>query len=288
VRPGERELTFPAADGYALSGRLLLPERPRAAVLLSAATGSPKEFYLHFAAFGVERGAACLVYDYRGVGASAPKDLRAFRMEYPDWGRLDMAAALDCLIEAAPRLPVVHVAHSVGGHLVGFLPNHRKVARHVFIGVGLGTWWKHRFPKQQLLDLFFWWVYGPWHLARHGYIPAGGLWGGSTLPASMFRTWRRWSHRDDYFRRELADRLEPHWFEEVAAPITSYVFTDDSLTTPASAREFLQYLPRATKDVRVRRPVDLGVTSLGHHGFFRRRNVAAWREVWDAALEGLR
>jgi predicted alpha/beta hydrolase len=286
VRPAEQEVTFPAADGYPLAGRLLLPDRPRAAVLISAATGSPKEFYLHFAGFGAERGAACLLYDYRGVAASAPKDLRAFKMEYPDWGRLDMAAALDRLTEAAPHLPVVHVAHSVGGHLAGFLPNHRKVARHVFIGVGLGTWWTHRFPKQQLLDLFFWWVYGPFHLARKGYIPAGGLWGGSTLPASMFRTWRRWSHRGDYFRRELEDRLKPHYFDEITAPITSYIFTDDPLTTPRSGRRFLEFLPHATKDVRVRRPSDLGVKALGHHHVFRRKNAPAWGEIWGAALEG--
>jgi predicted alpha/beta hydrolase len=283
----ENEVTFPAADGFPLSGRLLLPDQPRVAVLVSPATGSPKDFYLHFARYGAERGAACFLFDYRGVAASAPKDLRSFKMDCPDWGRLDMAAALDYLTEAAPRVPVVHMASSVGGHLVGFMPNHDKFARHVFVSVGFGTWWKHRFPKQQLLDLFFWWIYGPYHLALKGYIPSGGLWGGSTLPAGAFRTWRRWSHKGDYFRGELGDRLGPHYFDEVKAPIVSYVFTDDPITTPESARAFLEFLPNATKDLRVRRPSDLGVKALGHQNVFRRSNAAAWPEIWGAALEGL-
>jgi predicted alpha/beta hydrolase len=286
-KPAETEVVLARQTDFQLSGRLLLPHQPKAAVLISSGTGLPKEFYLHFARFGVERGVACLVFDYRGVAASAPKDLRSFEMDYTDWGRLDMPAALERLAEAAPRVPIVHVAHSVGGHLAGFMPNHHKIARHVFVSVGLGTWWKHRFPMQQLLDLFFWWIYGPFHLARTGYIPAGGLWGGSTLPAAAFRTWRRWAHKRDYFRRELDDRLKPHYFDEITAPIVSYVFADDPLTTRESAREFLLFLPNAKSDLRLRRPSDLGVKALGHQNVFRRRNAAAWPEIWGAALEGL-
>jgi predicted alpha/beta hydrolase len=281
----EEEITFPARDGFPLSGRLILPERPAAAVLISSATGMPKEFYLHFARHGASLGAATLLYDYRGVAASAPKDLRALKADLPDWGRLDMAAALDRLIEAAPGVPAIHLAHSVGGHLAGFMPNHAKLARQVFISVGFGTWWTHAFPKQQLLDLFFWWIYGPLQLARRGFIPAGGLWGGSTLPATAFRNWRRWSHKGDYLKGEL-DRLRPHSFDELATPIISYVFSDDPLTKPDIARAFLAFLPRAAGEVRVRRPSDFGVKILRHQDVFRRVNAAAWPELWRAVLEG--
>jgi len=281
----ESEITFAASDGFALSGRLFAAKEPKAAVLISSATGMPKEFYFPFARAGVERGATCMVYDYRGVAASAPKDLKTLKMDYPDWGRLDMAAALDRLTEAAPNVPVSHFAHSVGGHLVGFLPNHAKIRRHVFISVGFGTWWRHRFPKQQLIDLFFWWVYGPLQLARKGFIPSGGLWGGSTLPAGAFRTWRRWSHRGDYFKGELDTTLKPHSFAEITAEIISYVFSDDPLTTEASARELLEFYPHAKKEVRVRRPSEMGVKALLHQNVFRRSDSAAWPELWSAALE---
>ncbi|MRR14896.1 MAG: alpha/beta hydrolase [Deltaproteobacteria bacterium] len=282
----ENDVRFAAADGFELAGTLVLADRPRAAVLISAATGFPREFYLPFARLGALRGASCLVYDYRGVGASAPADLGSFPMDYPDWGRLDMAAALERLIAAAPGVPVVHIANSAGGHLAGFMPNGDKIARHIFIGVGLGTWWTHRFPAQQLLDLFFWWIYGPAQLMMKGYIPAGGLWGGSTLPAGAFYTWRRWCHKGDYFRSELAESLKPHRFDEMTAPIISYVFSDDPLTTAESAQTFLQFMPRAEKEIRLRRPADLGVKALGHQNLYRRKNEAAWTEIWAAAING--
>ena len=281
----ETEVTFAARDGFRLAGRLVLPDQPEAAMLISSATGFPKDFYLPFAHYSAAHGAACFVYDYRGVGASAPKDLKSFKMDFPDWGRLDMAAALDQLIAAVPGVPVTHIANSAGGHLVGFMPNHDKIARHVFIGVGLGTWWRHRFPKQQFLDLFFWWIYGPLKLAMKGYIPAGGLWGGSTLPAGAFRTWRRWSHKGDYFRGELANRLKPHCFDDIKAPIVSYVFTDDPMTDTKSSRQFLEFMPHAKSEIRFRRPLELGgVRTLGHQNLFRRYNEAAWPEIRAAAM----
>lgn len=283
----ETGITFPAADGFPLAGTLLLPDQRRAAALISSATGYPGDFYLPFARYGAARGAACLLYDYRGVAASAPKNLKTFKMDCPDWGRLDMAAALDRLTAAAPGVPVIHIANSIGGHLAGFMPNQGKIARHLFISVGLGTWWTHRFPQQQFLDLFFWWVYGPFYLATKGYIPAGGLWGGSTLPAGAFRTWRRWSHRDDYLRSELADRLKPHCYNEIKATIASYVFTDDPLTTAESAKKFLTCMPNARTEIHVLRPSDLGVKALGHQNLFRRKNEAAWPKIWDAAMDGV-
>lgn len=42
----EHDITFNATDGFPLSGKLLVPERPTAAVLFSPATGMPKEFRL--------------------------------------------------------------------------------------------------------------------------------------------------------------------------------------------------------------------------------------------------
>jgi predicted alpha/beta hydrolase len=220
------------------------------------------------------------------VGASAPEDLRSMKMDCPDWGRLDMAAALNRLMEAAPGIPVIHIANSIGGHLIGFLPNFEKISRHIFIGVGLGTWWTHRFPGQQLLELFFWWIYGPYCLARKGYIPAGGLWGASTLPADAFRTWRRWCHKGDYFGRELGSRLQPNFFSDIRSPIISYVFTDDRLTTARTAHKFLEFLPRAKNEIRLKKPAELGVRELGHQNLYRHKNEAAWPEIWNAATGG--
>ena len=133
-----RDFITPAADGYPLSMRLVSAARPRIAVLVSSGTGFPKGFYERFARYLAGRGAAVLTYDFRGIAGSRPDELKGSTIDYLDWGRLDMPAAMDALIEAAPGLRVVHVGHSVGGHFLGFMPNHHRIERHAFVSVGTG------------------------------------------------------------------------------------------------------------------------------------------------------
>ena len=99
-----RDFIAPAADGYPLSMRLVAAAEPRIAVLVSSGTGFPKGFYERFARYLADRGAAVLTYDFRGIAGSRPEELKGSTIDYPDWGRLDMPAALDALIEAAPGL----------------------------------------------------------------------------------------------------------------------------------------------------------------------------------------
>lgn len=213
-----RDFTALAADGYPLSMRLISAAEPRVAVLVSSGTGFPKGFYERFARHLAGQGAAVLTYDFRGVAGSRPDDLKAMTMDYPDWGRLDMPAALDALIEAAPGRRVVHVGHSVGGHFLGFMPNQDRIERHAFVSVGTG-WWGGHHRTYNPLELFFWLGFGPFSLMRHGYIKGGGLWGGTDLPRGVFTTWRRWCLKREYFSRELETTLRPHNYEAVTAPM---------------------------------------------------------------------
>jgi predicted alpha/beta hydrolase len=279
-----RDFTAAAADGYPLSMRLVSAPSATTGVLVSSGTGFPKRFYDRFARRLAERGAAVLTYDYRGIGGSRPDDLAAMSMDYTDWGRLDMPAALDVLAEAAPDCPLVHVGHSVGGHFVGFMPNHGLIARHAFVSVGVG-WWGAHHRSYNPLELFFWHVYGPYSLRRRGYVRGGGLWAGTDLPRGVFETWRRWCLKEPYFLEELGDRLQPHGFYEVSAPVRSWIFRDDPIATPVAAQALLSAYPRAPSTLILRRPEDYGVRRIGHEGAFRRGMETLWNEIGDWLLE---
>lgn len=275
-----RDFLQPAADGYPLSMRLLSPASPTHAVLVSSGTGFPKGFYDRFARWLAGRGAVVLTYDFRGIAGSRPEDLAAMVMDYPDWGRLDMPAALDALIAAAPGLPVAHVGHSVGGHFLGFMPNHARIKRHAFVAVGSGYWGRHH-RSYNPLELFFWLGFGPFSLWRHGYIKGEGLWAGTDLPRGVFTTWRRWCLKEPYFLDELPDRLQPHHFIDITAPIRSWIFTDDPIATPTTGPILLRAYPNAPAEVVVRRPSDVQQKRIGHEGAFRRGMEPLWAEIHD-------
>lgn len=279
-----RDFIAPAADGYPLSMRLVSAPDPTVAVMVSSGTGFPKGFYDRFARRLASRGAAVLTYDFRGIAGSRPDDLAAMEMDYPDWGRLDMPAALEALAEAAPGLPLVHVGHSVGGHFLGFMPNHHRIARHAFVSVGSGFWGRHH-RSYNPLELTFWLLYGPWSLMRHGYIKGGGLWAGTDLPRGVYATWRRWCLKEPYFRDELKDRLRPHHFDAVTAPIRSWIFTDDPIATPVTAPILLAVYPNASGEVIVRRPSEYGAPRIGHEGAFRKGMESLWDEMFDWLVE---
>ena len=134
-------VTFSARDGRALAGLLSEAAPARGALVVNGATGFRREFYLKFAAYCAQRGYHALVYDYRGMGASAHAPLSAEPARMSDWGLLDMPAALAWLAERFAQLPLVTVGHSVGGQLIGCMHNQARARAHVMLAASTGSAW---------------------------------------------------------------------------------------------------------------------------------------------------
>lgn len=280
-------IIFEAADGWPLAGDLYRGADPVVAILISAGTGFPRRFYRHAAAWLAANGAVVLTFDYRGIGGSVVPGRASENIEYADWGRRDQTAAVEALAAAAPGLPITHIGHSVGGHFIGLMPNHAKIERHAFVGVG-GGYWGHHAPHYIPLALWFWWGLGTWSMLRHGYLKAGGGWGGESLPRNVFLTWRRWCHRPDYHAADVATTLRPHFYDDVRAPIRSWIFSDDPIANARSAPVILSNYPNAPKEIVSVAPAEIGVRRIGHEGAFRagrERLWAGWLR-WLAENEG--
>ncbi len=278
------DIRFRAEDGWELAGTIYRGAAPRLAVMISAGTGFPRRFYRHVAAFLAAQGAVVLTYDFRGIGESGAENLAQSGIDYPDWGQLDMVAALDHLESLAPAMPLTTLGHSIGGQFVGFMQNHKKVTRHAFVAVGNGHWGVHK-PRNVPLELFWWWGYGSYCLARHGYIPSGGLWGGEALPPHVFKTWRRWSARRSYLLPDLAAGRYSHQFDGVDSPICAWVMSDDPIATNTACGDTLGHYSKAKANMVVRTPKQLGAKKIGHEGAFRKGREALWAELWDWLAE---
>lgn len=278
TRPPE-PVTVTARDGRQLAGLLVAASTARGALVVNGATGFPREFYLKFASYAAQRGYHALVYDYRGMGASAagPPNREGARMS--EWGLLDMPAALAWLAARAPTLPLLTVGHSVGGQLIGCMSNQSLARAHLMIATSTG-YWRWQLAPFRYYALAFWKLYGPLELRLRGYVPRGMLWRGDALPRGVFLQWRGWCLRPQHFTPDLAGAASQ--FAAVRAPLLSWSFTDDPIATPTAVEALLALYPNARIERRSSSPAELGVRAIGHHGFFAERHRDS---LWRAALD---
>ena len=276
-----QKVTLRAADGRELAGLFLEASAPRGALAVNGATGFPREFYLKFAHYSAQRGYHALVYDYRGMGASATLPLAQERARMSDWGRLDMPAALAWLEARCRGKPLVTVGHSVGGQLIGCMHNQAVARAHVMVATSIGYWRGQRVPFRYLA-LLFWKLFGPLELKTRGYVPRGAVWRGDALPAGVFLEWRKWCLRPEHFAPDLVGNARDGPFAAVRAPVLSLSFSDDPIATPGAVEALLALYPNAAIERRSITPAEARVRRIGHHGYFAERHLET---LWRATLD---
>ena len=273
-------LTLHAADGYPISAYLYSAVGVvKGQLVIAGATAVGQQFYRRFAEYACAQGFNVLTLDYRGVGQSAPKQLKGFQMVFEDWGQLDLAAAVDFM--SLDDLPLFLIGHSYGGHALGLLPNHHKVSRCYTLGTGAG--WHGWMPRVERLKVQFMWnLVFPIFVAWKGYLPWKMLGMGEDLPLDAYRQWKRWCGMPHYFFDDpLVREAKKLQFAQVRTPITAAVALDDLWALPSSRDAFMQYYSNAPV---IRRDIDpkafdLAFGEIGHMGYFRPAAQPLWDEI---------
>ncbi len=274
--PTVSPLSLTAVDGYPLAARHFSTESPKATLVIGAATGVPQGFYKRFADYAALHGYDVITTDYRGIGLSAPKSLRGFRMDYLDWSRYDLAAAVD---HAAA------LGRACGsGRSFPRRPCHWPLAEPSQAPCGLylrcGCWlaWLDATLRadQGAPD-----VVGdrpgayrhPWlsglEQAWHGRGSASGCLSpvAALVPLST------------YFFEDpaMAETLKP--FAEVHIPIKAVNALDDLWAPPASRDAFMAGYRNAPLERQDIDPAIAGMGPIGHMGYFRPAAQALWDEM---------
>jgi predicted alpha/beta hydrolase len=282
--PAPEPLTLTARDGYRLAAtRFSVQGTPRGRLVVAGATGVQQRFYRRFAEHAAAHGYTTWTLDYRGIGASRPASLRGFAMDYLDWARLDLAAAVDAALHAAPGdgTPLLMVGHSYGGHAFGLLPQHRQVAGFYTFATGAG-WHGWMPPLERLRVLAMWRVIGPVATRVAGYLPWSRLGMGEDLPLGVYRQWRHWCRFPRYFFDDPAMAAEmAEQFATVRTPIVAANALDDLWALPASRNAFMASYSQAPWRGLDIDPRSSGLGPVGHMGYFR----PAAQPLWRAALD---
>lgn len=279
----ENHCTVVARDGIKLAATSFEPEHPpKAAVLINGATGVKRQFYFRFARHLASRGLAVMTYDYRGIGESADKSIPKSAMSMRAWGQFDCDALISYLTSNYSDLPVAVVGHSVGGQLLGLLPNNDRVSAAACVASQSG-YWRHWPLKFQPMLASIWYLAVPIALAMTGVLPR--QFAGAELPGGVAREWARWCTNPDFIVDEAGQPIR-HGFDSYRGALKMIQISDDNMYAPPKAVDALaSYFTATTVQRQTLNPAQLGLTKLGHFGFFLKKTpVQAWDEIADWLL----
>jgi predicted alpha/beta hydrolase len=265
------ELFITADDGYQLSALYCTPTRKRAGdIVISSATGIKKEYYINFANFLAQRGYAVLLFDYRGIGGSAPDDLKKSSAYMHEWGTKDMNAVVNYLVEEKEVIDIIWVGHSVGAQLVGFLDHPQYIRKVIAINAALGYWGYFPFPAKFMI-WFLWYLVGPLMVKLYGYGKMKKIGWGEDLPRNMMREWREWCLSKNYFRSCLQKQLKTDKFYGFTPPVVSIYTSDDYLANDKTVPLMMDFFPNSYQEI-FKLPVEKFTSEkVGHIGIFRKK-----------------
>lgn len=275
----QHSLQLPGGGTIAVT--LFEPAAPaRACVIVPCAMGVEQWFYARFAAWLAQQGYLAVTFDYRGIGASAPPSLRGFQVDIVGWAREDCAAVIEFAKARAAEVPLCWIGHSLGGQLIGLIPNRDKIDRIMTVATGSGYWLENSWPTRRMV-WWLWFVVVPLVLPLVGYFPGKHLRKVGNLPEGVMRQWRRWCLSREYVVGAEGEQVREA-YASVRTPIVSLSFTDDEMMSAASVRSLHALYRSAPIDCRRIAPAQVGARRIGHFGFFRSQFAAT---LWPLARE---
>ncbi|MBL4797812.1 MAG: alpha/beta fold hydrolase [Oleispira sp.] len=277
-----QDLTITTADGYQVAASLFIPkDKPKTTVIINSATGVLRQYYNAFALFLAEQGLQVISYDYRGIGGSKTNSTTDKALSMINWGREDYHAIVDWVESQYPEHKILGVGHSVGGQLLGLLPNNHRISAYLNVASQHAYWrnWRGKFKVQSFI--FF-----------HGLLPIFGFaakqfpkWvlGSESLPKQATKDWSRFG-RKAFYSDVDGSELKENYFK-YQGKIRFLAIADDHAFAPLSAVKSLQenVYKNADSDFILIEPKHYGMKRIDHFGFFKKTmNQQAWHEcaVW--------
>jgi predicted alpha/beta hydrolase len=251
---------------------------PWATLVIAGAMGVRQDFYEPLARFFAASGVHTLTFDYRGMGFSRKGSLRSFDTDLSTWAERDLNGMLFEAQSMAPRLPLLYLGHSLGGQILGVLPDAGRVKAALTVTAGSGYYKMN--DRMRLRVRILWFAAIPALTPLFGYFPGKNLRIVGDLPRGVAWQWRRWCLHPEYLLAEGERYREA--FRRVAIPIRGYSFEDDPMIQRAAIDHLHSFYSAAQVERRHLEPGDVGARSVGHFGFFSERSRdTLWRESLD-------
>jgi len=194
---------------------------------------------------------------------------------------LDIAAAVRWMRERYNTLPLTYVGHSFGVQTLGLLPNNNDVPRALLIAAQLGYWKLMASPERYRVYAMLNFV-GPPLTRLFGYAP-GWTGIGEDLPKGVFLQWARWVNSPRYLLDDPSVTGLAN-FAKYNGAMRAICMTDDPWATRPAVERLCAAYSSITPEILSVSPRELGVSKIGHLGFFRPEHRDT---LWRSAAEWL-
>jgi predicted alpha/beta hydrolase len=179
--------------------------------------------------------------------------------------------------------PLHWIGHSLGGQLLGLIPNRARIDRVITVATGSGYWLENTWRTKSVV-WWLWFFVVPIALRVAGYFPGKRLRKVGDLPRGVMAQWRRWCLSREYVVGAEGERVREA-YASVRMPMLSLSFTDDELMSARGIRSLHGLYTNAPVEYRRIAPPDVGAKRIGHFGFFRPQFE---RTLWPLVSQWLR
>lgn len=252
--------------------------------VVAAATGVAQYLYQDFALWLTTLGYDVVTFDYDGIGLSVDKHVKYCKSDVLSWAYNDCPAVLDFVERHFFDLECIWIGHSVGGHMLGMMPNTAQISRAITVAAGTGTWWYNSTPTKRV-SWFLWYFLVPVTVPLLGYFPGDKLNIMCNLPKGVMMQWRRWCLKEGY-----AVEKEGQWLKErfanVNVPIHAIAFSDDEMMSMKNIDMLHSQFSSANITRQTVNAKDVGHKRIGHIGWHKERYQSMWEQVFKPLLTG--
>lgn len=279
----DAQTTINALDGYVLAASVFEPDpkdRMPITVIVNSATAVPQRFYARFAEHLASNGLRTITYDYRGIGRSLEGSLKGIRASAQIWAQSDYAGVLAWATRECAPDRIVVVGHSIGGQIVGLVPESQQARAIVNVSAQSGYWGHWPAPRKYLYAAL-WYALMPATTGFLGYYPGRRMGLGENLPRGVALEWARWCRSPTYFVDSAGASLTS-FFDRFTNDVLSLWIDDDAFAPKASVEDINARYEQARVTVRRIESASAPGKAIGHFGFFR-QSVGGifWPDVVD-------
>ena len=243
-------------------------------IIIAPGIGLIQDFYEPFAGYLCEHGFTVITFDYRGVGSSAPENLKGFKANMHQWAVQDTNAVLINVKQQYSTQEIIYFGHCIGGEIIGLAPASQYIHRMVLISSALSC--ARLFPINNRIK-----IAGLKTLARisswiYGYFPGKRFYIFDDLPKGVVHEWANWCDKSN----GLFDLFPDNNYRKLNVPILAFTFSDDWHTPPDAVKELLNKFENATITWYHLKPRDIGLKKIGHNDFFHlTMKTTLWKTV---------